>query len=196
MKKLIYILPLLAILFSCKNKEEESEYKDWGARNQAYVDSIANLAKNGADGWQRHLSYTLTQGYADENPNDNNAYAYVQMLKSGSGTYRPKTNDTVYVHMIGKTIPQESYSTGRVFTQTYSGTIDLETNVPRKFRVNDNSNSNIGLSTAIMHMHVGDSCNIIVPYPIGYGTAGNSSLGVRESSTLIYTLKLMDVRRY
>ena len=50
MKRLFYILPILATLLfltSCSENEEAGEYDNWQARNQQYVDSIAQLANSG-----------------------------------------------------------------------------------------------------------------------------------------------------
>lgn len=194
-KKLIYILPLLALLFSCKNKGEEDVYADWDAKNQQYVDSIANLAKSGTEGWTRHLSYHLAPQYADNNPNDNNVYAYVQILKTGTSTVQPLFNDTVFAHYILQTVPHRTDRNGAVIERTFSGNeINTQTDVSRSLSVNTNLIH--GMTTALLHMHVGDSARIVLPSQLSYGSAGNTNGGIRANSTLIYTLKVMSVRRY
>lgn len=195
MKRLIYILPLLALLFSCKNKGEENAYADWDVRNQQYTDSIANLAKSGTEGWTRHLSYHLAPQFAVNNPDNNNVYAYVQILKAGTGTYLPLFNDTVSAHYILQTVPHSTNPAGAVVERTFQGsTINELTDVPRTLEVN--TSLIYGMSTALMHLHAGDSARIVLPAQLSYGTAGNTAGGIRANSTLIYTLKVMDIKRY
>ena len=64
----------LAAVSCSKDEEEAGEYDNWQARNQVYVDSIANLAKQGLNGWTRTLVYYYSQPYADSHPDDNNIY--------------------------------------------------------------------------------------------------------------------------
>lgn len=197
MKKLIYILPLLALLFSCKNKGEEDAYADWTVQNQLYINNISLKAMTGEDGWLRYLSYSLSQAYGIVNPNDNNAYAYVQILKEGEGTYRPLYNDTVSAHFICQTIPHSTNLSGAIVAQSYQGsTVNELTDVPRDFAISDNASTTPGLSTALMHMHEGDSARIVVPFSLAYGTTGSTVLGIRPYSTLIYTMKIVEIKRY
>ena len=79
-------MPMLTLfLSSCSEKDEVSEYENWQARNQHYVDSIASLANAGTDGWTKMLVYYLVD--SKENPDkDNNHYVYIKKLENGTGT--------------------------------------------------------------------------------------------------------------
>ena len=52
-----------------------------------------------------------------------------------------------------------------------------------------------GWMIALTHMHVGDSCTIIVPYHQGYGSAKMSEV-LKPYSTLVFDIKLVDIYKY
>ena len=190
-------------LFSCclslfchscsKDEKEAGEYDNWLARNNAYVDSIANLAAQGKDNWSRSLVYYVPQGYADANPNDKNLYVYIQKVSAGSGTVNPLYSDSVRVHYRGRLIPSKSYPLGRVFGQSFTETtiqdIDEKTEVPALLAVNENVP---GFCQALLGMVEGQIVRLVIPYPMGYG-ASSSNSSVPDNSTLIFDVKLVKV---
>ena len=73
MKRIFYILSLFTLLLaSCSEKDEVNEYDNWQTRNQQYVDSIANLANAGRDGWTKIIAYNLIT--REERPDLNNNF--------------------------------------------------------------------------------------------------------------------------
>ena len=61
MSKKIYLfsLVLLALAFTaCSETEETGKYDNWQARNEAFIDSIANAHANTATRGQLAVSYT------------------------------------------------------------------------------------------------------------------------------------------
>ena len=194
MKRIIYILTLLAFLFvSCSEKEETGEYDNWQARNQHYVDSIAALANAGTDGWSKLLAFNLVE--SENNPYlDNNHYVYIQKLEAGTGTRQPEYNDSIRVHYLGRLIPSTSYSQGFVFGKTYNTyNLNEETDVPVIMGINNNV---VGFVTAIMHMVEGDRWKIVVPYSLGYGEEDYVTASIPGHSTLIFDVKLARLYKY
>ena len=47
---------------------------------------------------------------------------------------------------------------------------------------------------AMMNMHVGDSCSVIVPYQQGYGSVTMGK--VKPFSTLVFDIKLVSIYGY
>ena len=194
LRRLCALCLLGALCVSCKESEAESEYDNWQERNQAYVDSIASLTRQGVGGWTRTLAYYYQQAYADANPGDNNIYIYTQKLESGTGTVKPVFTDSVRVHYRGRLIPSSGHPEGDVFGQTYStDTINPSTAVPSIMSLSQNVP---GFCTALQDMVEGDVVHIVIPYALGYGSTTNSSANIPAYSTLIFDTKLVKVYRY
>jgi len=181
-------------MFSCsKDESEAGEYDNWQARNQAYVDSIARLAKEGKDNWHRTLVYHVTKEYADAHPNDNNVYVYIQNLIKGTGSKTPLFSDSVRVFYRGRLIPSKSYPDGRMFGQSFTEksiyAIDERTSVPTLLAVKENVP---GFCQALQEMVEGDIVHMVIPWSMGYGaTSTNSS--IPDYSALVFDVQLVKV---
>ena len=172
MKRIFYILSLFTLLLaSCSEKDEVNEYDNWQTRNQQYVDSIANLANAGRDGWTKIIAYNLIT--REERPDlNNNFYIYVQKLENGTGTRHAEQNDSVRVHYLGRLIPSASYPQGNVFDKSYSTyTFNEETDVPKLMAAANNMLT--GFATAVMNMVEGDRWKVVIPYYLGYNPKVN-----------------------
>ena len=107
MKKTLWLLwaaLITSCLFSaCDETSEVNEYADWRNRNQRFVDSIAAVAEENADGnWRIYKSYTLPP----DNPNDLtvvkdvNNYVYCHIEENGTGTASPIYTDSIRNNII------------------------------------------------------------------------------------------------
>ena len=80
------LLPFALSLVSCSEKEDEGEYYNWQQRNQQFIDSIAKVAADNADGsWEIIRSYTLgdnDQTYLGQT----NYHIYVKKLEQGTAS--------------------------------------------------------------------------------------------------------------
>lgn len=196
MRKYFSIFPLLASLFilcACSENDEVNEFDNWQAQNQHYVDSIAQLADAGKDGWTKVLAFTLVskEPRADFN---NNQYIYIQKLENGTGTYHPQYNDSIRVHYMGRLIPSSSYSQGYIFGKSYSTyAFNEKVDVPTLMAVKQNVT---GFATATMHMVEGDHWKLVIPYKLGYGDTEYTSAKIPGYSTLIFDVKLARVYKY
>lgn len=185
-------LPLFGVgVSSCSEKEEVGEFDHWQEKNQYYVDSIADLANTDSEGWSKMVAFNLVDSVESLNPN-NNHYIYIQKIEEGTGIKRPEYNDSVRVHYIGRLIPSASYEQGYVFDKSYSTyTFNEETDVPALLGVKGDIT---GFSTAIMNMVEGDRWKVVIPYYLGYGISGYST--VPGYSALIFDIKMARVYRY
>jgi len=197
MKHPFNILILLALctsaftFVSCQETEAISDYDNWEQRNQIYVDSIAKVCAENADGnWVRYCAYNRDE-LVESTKGNNNHYVYVHKNVNGKGSYSPQFNDVVRIHYLGHLIPSDMYKNGYIFDRSYNGyTLNEKTDVPNQFSVN---NLVVGFTTALMNMVEGDDWTVYIPNELGYGDA---STPVHSYSTLIFNVKLAKIYKY
>jgi FKBP-type peptidyl-prolyl cis-trans isomerase FklB len=188
-KLLFGLALLLGTLASCSESEEVSEFDRWETRNVLYVDSIAKVARENADG---NWKVFLAAGLDDKKEWSNDYYVYCKVLQAGDGTESPMYTDTVLVNYSGRLMPTSSYSEGYQFDASYYGELDPSFDVPVKLSL---SNTVEGFSTALQHMVAGttrtngDIWRIYIPYTLGYGTSNSST--IPAYSTLIFDVNLV-----
>ena len=177
-----HILPLVAVammaavpvLSSCDDDDDQSKnwetYKEWREDNQAWFD--AQAAATGADGQSLFKKYT---------PSYNAAGTFLMRFigdpAENAGNLQPLFTSTATVN----------YQ-----VHLYDGTrIDSAANYTSQL-------SSVyliaGWSEMIMRMHVGDSIEAILPYGLGYGSTGSTS--VNPYSALRFNIRLTDVPTY
>jgi len=181
-------------LVACSEKEEESEYVNWQAKNQLFIDSIAAECDANVDGnWEKIVAFNLVDSVERIAPNPNH-FVYVHKEAAGTGTYSPLFNDSIRVHYMGRLIPSASYPQGYIFGKSYSTyVLNENTDVPTLMSVSSNI---VGFATATLHMVEGDHWTIYVPYYLGYGTSEYTSANIPGYSTLIFDVKLAKIYRY
>ncbi|MBQ8736439.1 MAG: FKBP-type peptidyl-prolyl cis-trans isomerase [Bacteroidaceae bacterium] len=193
-----FFMPLVALFLilgatSCSEQDEVSEFNNWQERNKHFIDSIAHVAEENADGsWAIFKAFTIGDSLGiDDNPN---YYVYAQKLEKGTGTYSPLYTDSVRVHYSGRLIPTETYPHGFNFGKSYSSsTLNESTDVPTIMAVSQNI---VGFSTALMRMVEGDRWKIYIPYYLGYGKNDYSSANIPGYSTLVFDVKLARIYRF
>ena len=173
------------------------DFPNWQAANEAYFDSIYNVAKANTAQWQVIPSITLPKE-AVKNKTDNVA---AEVINAGEGSDRAFQNDTVRVILQGRLKPSPGYPQGKVFQQTYVGTGDKTTASVAKMAM---VTAVPGLQTALQYMPVGAKWRIYVPYQLGFGSAQgtgtvapalSTTVSVPAYSTLIYTIELVSILR-
>ncbi len=189
MKKTLWLLwaaLTTSCLFSaCDETSEVNEYADWRNRNQRFIDSIAAVAEENADGnWRIYKSYTLPP----DNPNDLtmakdvNNYVYCHIEENGTGTTSPIYTDSI----------RASYRVWLIndvlIDQSFRGEFNSAISVPSKFSM---SSTIIGWTTALQQMRTGDSWTIYIPYELGYGKHGSGD--VPGYSALKYWVNLAGI---
>ena len=191
-KSILWVIGLLfAVSFTVVSCEETTgvpdPYTDWEIRNQAYIDSIAKVAKANPNQWRVIHTYKFAPPINDLNP-DVNDYVYCKILENGTGTVNPLFTDSVATHYRGQLIPL--YNGEKVvFDQSFQG--ELNTNVadPVVFTVDGVVE---GWQTVLQEMVEGDRWEIYIPYNLGYGTYGYGS-DVPGYSTLIFDMQLVKI---
>ena len=183
---------MLGSLFvSCEETPEIDEYANWKERNVEFIDSIANVAKANTDGrWLKLLSFKLNETDINGNPAeyDNEDYIYCHVEEYGTGSVHPLFTDFVSVNYRGRLIPSISYPEGKIFDESYKGTLNPALNVPRNFSMGDLIT---GWSTALMHMVKGDTWRVYIPAKLGYNAKEKDN--IPAYSTLIFDMNLAGI---
>ena len=161
-------------------------YANWVDRNQAYIDSIAMVAKANPDEWRMIHTYKFVPPLTELTQNVND-YVYCKVLEQGTGTIKPIFTDTVSTHYRGQLIPLYDGSK-LVFDQSFQGNLNPNVAVPVDFAVNGVIE---GWTTALQEMHEGDRWEIYIPYNLAYGKIGSSS--IPGYSTLIFDVSLVKI---
>ena len=181
---IIGVLFLASFMFiACEETEGVANpYTDWEARNQAYIDSIAEVAKNNPSEWKVIRSYKLPSSFNGVNDN-----IYCKVLEEGTGSISPIFTDLVSVHYRGRLIPLYDGSE-YVFDQSFQGALNPDVALPVQFTVNAVIT---GWTTALQQMKVGDRWEVYIPSDLAYGDYGQSS--IPGFSTLIFDMALVDI---
>lgn len=178
-------------LASCEEAEEIDAYANWRVRNDAFIDSIANVATNSTSGWRIYKAWNLPPDEIGgtstiRNVND---YIYVRVIEEGTGTITPLYTDSIEAHY------NFQYFTGEVLQKTFRGEDpDPEIDRAAGFRV---SGVVVGFQTAAQYMRQGDRWMVYIPWSLGYGESNYTPPGslrrIVGGSTLVYDLTLANV---
>lgn len=172
---LIIVMALGSVLTSCFKDDEEKiadDYAEWRKANTAWFQEQA----------ARTDYYTTVTA-----PWDPNAQVLIHWFNDTTQTknnLKPKFSSMVDV---------------KYYLRLYDGTaVDssyLSTSpADSLFRCRLSSGIIEGWAIAVPKMHVGDSCHVIVPYNVGYGTT--SSDDIKPFSTLQFDIKLVGIPKY
>ena len=184
MKKLllwsVVLLMLPALFAACEKKKEEEtknywvEYANWRNDNQAYfeakyaeVDSVGNLVYQRVTPTWDAGSTILMRWYNDK--------------ELTQGELQPYSTSYVDVKYQGKTVKDV------VFDDSY----DMTANGDSIYRSKLSDNIK-GWVIALTNMHVGDHCEVIIPYNCGYGAAYTSEI-LLPYSVLVFDIELCGI---
>lgn len=178
-RKAMLLLPFcfaaLALSLSACSESDDTvvEYPDWQNRNVTYWDSLytATQAKvnSGDTTWKIIKSFSVEDTLSS--PNTDYIIANVQTAGTGSGC--PLYTDSVRVRYTGQLLPSTSYPNGYIFDTTNKSNAADSISGVADFKV---SGLTSGFATALQHMHIGDVWMVYVPWTLGYGTDGSSSI--------------------
>ena len=173
MKKLLYTIPVLALLAtSCMGDDEELSYTEWKTQNEEYVKKMEDLTENGQKVYTKFSpewapgDFVLIKWHNDRSLTEKNL--------------KPLSNSTVNIKYEMEDI--EGNSLGNSYSSTAYGD-SIYQSMP---------NQNIvGMWVAMMNMHVGDSVTMVIPAGSGYGASSVGS--ILPYSTLIYHVKMKGI---
>lgn len=195
MSKKIYLfsLVLLSLVFvSCEETKEEGKYDNWRARNEAFIDSLANVYATVPGRGGLESFHTITSGvpiyYKKKTPVGDGIIQDVTPLYTSTVTVYYKGS-----YIIGYVDAKNNFI-GEVFDGTFleaDPSIDFSRTV--SFSVNDFVP---GFTDMLQRMKVGERWEVYIPWKYGYGsndyTPTGSSITIPGYSTLIFDVQLLE----
>lgn len=183
----VMTMGLLGLSSCTEDTGEVDQYANWQERNDQFFATLEDSLANGSGTWKKIKCFSKS---ADSIPGKNTDYIYVKVIPTGfetTDTMRPLFNDSVRVSYQGRIISTEvaNSSDGKIFDGTVYGDYNVKTNATARFKV---SGAVLGFTTALLHMHRGDTWRVYIPYALGYGAA--SQTGLPAYSTLIFDMTL------
>lgn len=192
MNKKFYLLPILLLVLvftSCEETKEAGKYDNWRARNEAFIDSIANAYAN-----------TPNHGGLDSIRLISDPYAFIYYKKKTPVVPEgqepvygatPLYTDSVTVYYKG------SYINKDMFDGNFDG-VDPSLDFSRTTAFNVNEVV-VGWTEILQRMRVGERWEVYIPYKFGYGTsdytAPYSSLTIPAYSTLVFDIQLLTIEK-
>lgn len=179
MKKIIYIIAALlatsTIGVSCSSDDNTWEsYEEWRQINTSWYESQKD--RKNPDGSPYFTE--LNPGWF---PNSGVLIHYFNDRSKTVGNLTPLITSTVAVKYKG------ALYNGAVFDSTSVNTADSV----RTFQL---SGTITGWQIAMTDMRVGDTCEIVLPFSMGYGIQGTT--GIAPYSALRFGIKLVDIPGY
>lgn len=188
------VLPM-AVACTEDDMDEVEEYPNWKETNEEYFESLSDsvIALIEADpdrtDWMRIKSWSKDEDEEGESTD----YIIVNVIEAGDEDGEcPIYTDTVEVSYTGRLLPSVSYPSGYVFDRTFYGDYDPELSASTTLAIGDSYGTELidGFATALQNMRCGDHWKVYIPYQLGYGSSGSSS--VPGYSTLIFDTVLLD----
>ena len=180
MKKLPFILIVAAVmgvmLSSCFKEDDEDKYADWRDLNVLWYLSQADLTEG--DG----KYYTAVKAPWD--PNGEVLIHWFNDTTKTKNNLKPK-----FTSMVDVKYHLRLYD-GTTIDSSYLSTSPADS----IFRCRLNSGVIEGWAVAIPKMHIGDSCRVLIPYNLGYGTTASGD--IKPFSTLQFDIKLKGIPAY
>lgn len=182
MKKFPYLILSLIILCagytSCIGNDEDTwdDYKEWREANESWL--LEQSRKTNADGSDYYKKISPAW--------DLTSYVYIHYFNDTTltrGNLSPFYTSTVDVKYIGRMYD------GTAFDSSYLSTSPADS----IFRTKP-SEVISGWAIALNDMHVGDSCEVLIPYQCGYGSVAYGN--ILPYSALQFHIKLVDIAGY
>jgi len=181
MKKIVFYLAAAAAatgLLSCGDDDESTweVYEQWRETNVAWLAS--QETRTNADGTPYYNKVVPAW--------DSQAYVLIKYFNDRSKTHgnlSPMYTSTVNVKYKGCLCTDEPFDSSYLMT-TYGDSI-FQTQL---------SGVISGWAIALEDMHVGDTCEVLIPYEYAYGASGSGS--IPPYSALKFGIKLVDIAGY
>lgn len=183
MKKILPIFIAVALsagFVACSDDDDNidlNDYTEWRTQNDEWVAEM--MAKTNPDGTPYYTP--LVPAW---NPGAYVLIHYFNDRSETAGNLTPLYTSVVDVFYDGYDCEGELFDSSKgVTTYGIPGT--------QRFAIN---NTIQGWAIALEDMHVGDTCEVIVPYQVAYGTTYSSS--IKPYSSLRFNIRLTDIYRY
>ena len=174
---LLMVVAAIALMASCVGNEVEDKYKDWRNDNTEWFNRQIN--RTDASGKSYYQLVT-----ASWDPSARVLIHWFNDTMLTRNNLKPLFTSTVDVKYRGRLYDSTPFDSSYLSTSPADSI----------FRTALNGGIIEGWPLALTHMHVGDSCEVVIPYQQGYGTS--SSGIIKPFSMLIFNLKLVSIYGY
>lgn len=178
--KYVFFTLLLTVIAACSLETDSNwnTYEDWRNENETWIAEMEELRDENGD-----LYYTKVQAAWD---NGENAYVLMRFFNDTTLTVdnlKPLYTSTVDVKYIGRDYEDTALDSSYLLTEPADSI--LRTTVSGVIG---------GWMIALQNMHIGDTCEVIIPYQQAYSSEGIGD--ILPYSTLIFNMKLVDIPGY
>lgn len=166
------LIAVAVLMGSCSsdNKTNWENYKDWRQYNEQWLKE--QTSRTNPDGTPFYTTVV-----APWNPQQYILMHYWGDPAQNAGNLKPLFTSTATVNYTVQLANDTVSDSGTAFTSQLSS-----------------SGLIAGWSLGLMQMHVGDSCEIIMPYEVAYGSSGYGS--IPPYSDLRFNVRLTDIPQY
>ena len=181
MKKLPILLFIAVAVFlgvSCGMDDENywEQYADWRNANNAWLEQ--KKTETDATGEAYYTKVVPTW--------DTQAYVLMRFFNDTELTKNnlsPHSTSTVDVKYVGRMYNKVAFDSS--FLRTAPADSVYRAYLPDMIK---------GWKIALQNMHIGDTCEVVIPYDYGYGSAGSGS--ILPYSHLVFGIKLVGIPGY
>ncbi len=170
---IISVVIALTALSACLKTDDDDKYKDWRLENEQWY----NTQKLNTS------YYTVVQ--PTWNTGVDILMHWYNDRSLTAGNLKPLYTSTVDVKYHG------ALYDGTAFDSSYLRTSPADS----IFRLQVNSNVIEGWAVALTNMRVGDSCRVVIPYNLGYGSYSRGTV-IKPYSMLVFDMKLQQIYTY
>lgn len=168
----------LAILFAaCMKNNVWEEYEAWRKDNNAWYEAQVHRTNPDGSPYYRILS-------PDWYPSSGVLIHYFNDRSATEGNLSPLMNSTVDVIYCGRFYNDSIFDSSYNLTEEYGDSI---------LRTQPSATID-GWQLALNDMRVGDTCEVVIPYPQAYGTYGQGS--IPPYSCLKFNMRLVGIPAY
>lgn len=182
MKKLpfLFILAITAIIMSCGSNDDSTweDYAQWRESNISWFNE--QKTRTNEDGSKYYNALI-----PDWDTSQCVLIHYFNDRKLTEGNLSPLYTSTIDVKYKGCLYNDEPFDSSYTLTASYGDSI---------YRTQCN-NVIQGWVVALQDMRVGDSCEVIIPYNLAYGSQGTGGI-IKPYSMLKFNIKLVDIPFY
>lgn len=210
-KSFFYFLPFFLLVMggfvACEEVEEAGKYDNWQARNEAFIDSLAQKVKatNKYVATEAELQaleegelFAIKDVYASTNKNPQYIYCKkIEKLDSYENARRPLYTESVTAYYYGTLITGDKFDGNfNGYSATDQGFLNKDDadkaptdfDSPAEFSV---SGVVTGWTTVLTYMYVGERWMVYIPWRSGYGSSGKDA--VLGYSALAFDMQLESV---
>jgi len=164
------------LLTSCLGNDDEPDYTEWREANAEYLTKAeAELLPDGQKRYTKIVPAWASSTYC--------LISWINDPAENAEKLSPIDNSTIQI----------KYEVNDIEGNRLNDSYSMHTHGEGIYQTTPSSMI-IGMRAALPYMHIGDECNIVIPYTAGYGISQYGS--IKPYSTLVFKVKLVAIPAY